>query len=76
MSPGQRLRRWRRNADLTQYQLAIKLGVNPSTVTGIERQEREPLAGLAEKIRLLTEGEVTWLDDDWAEAHCQPKAEE
>ncbi len=64
VTPGERLRAWRKAQQVSQGKLAEMLGVDQSTVSLIEARGQEPKASVAEKIREITAGQVTWASSE------------
>lgn len=60
MTPGERLRAWRKEHGLSQEEVAERIGVDQAQVSRIEAESAEPRASVAEKLRELTGGHVTW----------------
>lgn len=63
---GAKLAEWRNCANLTQFQLAVKIGIDPTVISAIENGNRSPhTLLLAAKIHAVTEGTVKL--DDWVD---------
>jgi transcriptional regulator with XRE-family HTH domain len=60
MTPGEALRAWRDREGMSQRDFAARLGLEQYEISRIESGKVEPRASVAEGIRLLTGGEVTW----------------
>lgn len=58
MTPGQKLARWRKKADLTQAGAAELVGVSQPAWSGWETDASEPGIALAFKIEEITKGAV------------------
>ena len=58
---------WRKREGLTLEQVAEKIGCSGATVSRLERHLQTPSLALANKLRLLTEGQVTPNDFQVAE---------
>ena len=52
------LKKWRFDKDITLAELAKKLGVTNGYLSLLERRQREPSIGLAQRISRLTKGMV------------------
>ncbi len=65
---GAKLAKWRERANLTQFDLAIRIGMAPTTISAIENGDRTPHTTLlAAKIQVVTQGAVMvsdWIDWD------------
>lgn len=62
MKPGEQLEAWRKANRMTQAHLSELLGLSQGAVSRIEAGA-EPKASVAEKIRHLTSGAVTWSEE-------------
>lgn len=63
---GAKLAQWRTKHELTQMELASRLGTNPAIISAMERGDRIPhVCTTAAKIEVATAGEVEvgdWID--------------
>lgn len=69
MPPSEQFKGWRKAKKLTLSELAEKLGVNPSTLSRIERGLSQPHLRLAARIAKLSCGAVpvkSWIQEDAA----------
>lgn len=58
-SQGARLRQWRKERELTQKELAEKLGIQQGSLAAYETDARKPRIDVAARIERETKGEVT-----------------
>lgn len=66
---GAKLAEWRSRHELTQMQLASRLGTNPAIISAIENGDRIPHTCVtAAKIQVATAGEVRV--EDWIDWHA------